>query len=66
VVGAPHADLGQEVVAYVVAEGVSAEQLIEFVATDLSVHKRPRRVHFVAELPRNAMGKVQKARLPTG
>jgi len=60
VVGAPHADLGQEIVAYVVAEGVGPDQLVAFVAAQLSVHKRPRRVHLVAELPRNAMGKVQK------
>jgi fatty acid CoA ligase FadD36 len=60
VVGAEHADLGQEIVAYVVADGVTAEQLIDFVATGLSVHKRPRRVHLVDNLPRNAMGKIQK------
>jgi fatty acid CoA ligase FadD36 len=63
VVGAPHADLGQEVVAYVVASGASAQELIDFVAQRLSVHKRPRRVHLVDALPRNSMGKVQKARL---
>ncbi|MBX6355618.1 MAG: acyl-CoA synthetase [Micromonosporaceae bacterium] len=63
VVGAPHADLGQEIVAYVVASGASAQELIDFVARRLSVHKRPRRVHLVEALPRNAMGKVQKARL---
>jgi fatty acid CoA ligase FadD36 len=28
------------------------------------VHKRPREVRFVTELPRNAMGKVQKKLLP--
>jgi fatty acid CoA ligase FadD36 len=44
----------------VVADGVSAQQLIDFVAGGLSVHKRPRRVHIVESLPRNAMGKVQK------
>ena len=33
--------------------------LIEHVAAQLSVHKRPREVRVVAELPRNAMGKVQ-------
>jgi fatty acid CoA ligase FadD36 len=60
VVGAPHADLGQEIVAYVVAEGVSERDLIAYVAEELSVHKRPRRVRFLADLPRNAMGKVQK------
>ena len=29
----------------------------------LARHKRPRELHFVPELPRNAMGKVQKAKL---
>ncbi|SHL99593.1 AMP-binding protein [Actinacidiphila paucisporea] len=64
VVGAPHPDLGQQIVAYVVAEGVSAAELTDFVAARLSVHKRPRTVHFLAELPRNAMGKPQKRLLP--
>jgi fatty acid CoA ligase FadD36 len=63
VVGVPHADLGQEIVAYVVADGVAADALVEFVATGLSRHKRPRRVHLVDALPRNAMGKVQKGLL---
>ncbi|HEY2673103.1 MAG TPA: acyl-CoA synthetase [Rugosimonospora sp.] len=63
VVGVPHADLGQEIVAYVVAGTVSAGELIDFVASQLSVHKRPRTVHLVESLPRNAMGKVQKRRL---
>jgi fatty acid CoA ligase FadD36 len=36
------------------------------VAGALSVHKRPRRVELVEALPRNAMGKVQKARLLSG
>jgi fatty acid CoA ligase FadD36 len=60
VVGAADADLGQAIVAYVVAAGVTGEQLIGHVSQQLSVHKRPRRVVFVDELPRNAMGKVQK------
>lgn len=63
VIGAPHADLGQEIVAYVVAGSVSAGELIDFVASQLAVHKRPRTVHLVDSLPRNAMGKVQKRRL---
>ncbi|MGC9667811.1 AMP-binding protein [Planosporangium sp. 12N6] len=66
VVGVAHPDLGQEVVAYVVAEGVSADALVEFVAAGLSWHKRPRRVHLVDALPRNAMGKVQKGLLGGG
>jgi fatty acid CoA ligase FadD36 len=60
VVGVPDDDLGQAVVAYVVADGVSAEQLVEYVARELSNHKRPRRIHFVEALPRNSMGKVRK------
>ncbi|WP_433478414.1 acyl-CoA synthetase [Spirillospora sp. CA-142024] len=63
VVGTPHDDLGEQVTAYVVAEGVGEKQLIDFVAGRLSVHKRPRVVHLVGALPRNAMGKVVKTRL---
>ena len=63
VIGVPDDDLGQAVVAYVVADGVSDRQLIDFVAQELSNHKRPRRVHFVAELPRNSMGKIRKDQL---
>ncbi|WP_242892006.1 acyl-CoA synthetase [Actinomadura litoris] len=63
VVGTPHADLGEQVTAYVVADGVGERQLIDFVAARLSVHKRPRVVHLVGSLPRNAMGKVVKTRL---
>ncbi|MBL1101338.1 acyl-CoA synthetase [Streptomyces coffeae] len=64
VVGAPHEDLGQQIVAYVVADGVTEQDLIDFVATQLSVHKRPRKVRFLDALPRNAMGKPQKKLLP--
>ncbi|GAA4230476.1 hypothetical protein GCM10022254_25390 [Actinomadura meridiana] len=63
VVGTRHDDLGEQVTAYVVADGVAEPQLIEFVAERLSVHKRPRVVHLVDALPRNAMGKVVKTRL---
>lgn len=63
VVGEPDDDLGQVVVAYVVGEGVPESELITFVADNLSVHKRPRRVVFVESLPRNSMGKVLKAKL---
>jgi fatty acid CoA ligase FadD36 len=60
VVGAFHADLGEQVTAYVVADGVTGPDLIDFVASTLSAHKRPRRVWLVDDLPRNAMGKVCK------
>ena len=38
-------------------------ELIDFVAQQLSVHKRPREVRVVDDLPRNAMGKVMKKEL---
>jgi fatty acid CoA ligase FadD36 len=66
VVGEPDPDLGQIIVAYVIAEGTGSKELTDFVASTLSVHKRPRRVEFLDDLPRNAMGKVQKKLLPGG
>ncbi|MFD4866843.1 acyl-CoA synthetase [Streptomyces sp. NPDC058412] len=60
VVGVPDPDLGQRIVAFVVAQQVTGAELTDFVAAHLSVHKRPREVRFVAAIPRNAMGKPQK------
>jgi fatty acid CoA ligase FadD36 len=65
VVGLPDADLGETIVAFVVAEGVDEAALTSFVAATLSVHKRPRRVVFVESLPRTALGKVRKDLLRT-
>lgn len=64
VVGVPDDDLGERIVAFVVARtAVEPEALIERVADELTPHKRPREIRFVEALPRNAMGKVQKRRL---
>ena len=64
VVGLPDDDLGQRVVAFVVVAGAATgPELVAFVADRLSVHKRPREVHVVESLPRNAMGKVVKTLL---
>ncbi|MGV9671645.1 MULTISPECIES: acyl-CoA synthetase [unclassified Gordonia (in: high G+C Gram-positive bacteria)] len=60
VVGVDDDDLGQRIVAYVVGEQVPDAELIDLVAEELSAHKRPREIRWVASLPRNAMGKVQK------
>ena len=65
VVGEPDAELGQRIVGYVVADGVSEDTLIGWVAEQLSAHKRPRRIAFLPDLPRNALGKVQKKELLT-
>lgn len=64
VVGVPDDDLGQRIVAYVVGDVVE-DEVIAFVAQQLSVHKRPREVRRVDALPRNAMGKVLKKELIT-
>lgn len=64
VVGLPDEDLGQRIVAFVVASSeLKADDLISHVADELSVHKRPREVRIVDALPRNAMGKVLKKQL---
>jgi malonyl-CoA/methylmalonyl-CoA synthetase len=69
VAGKPDADLGERIAAWIVCrEGAnpSADELREHVGRLLSSHKRPREFHFVAELPRNAMGKVMKKALLAG
>jgi fatty acid CoA ligase FadD36 len=66
VIGLPDADLGERITAFVVADPVAPDELISFVAQRLAAHKRPRAVHLVESLPRNAMGKVQKSRLRLG
>ena len=66
VAGRADDDLGERISAWVVVrEGaaVSEDELIDHVRQLLSAHKRPREVHVVDRLPRNAMGKVQKAQL---
>jgi fatty acid CoA ligase FadD36 len=62
VVGVPDDDLGQRIVAFVVGDA-DPDALSEFVAQELSVHKRPREVRIVDHLPRNALGKVLKKEL---
>ena len=64
VVGLPDEDLGQRIVAFVVGSSeLDTSELINYVAQQLSVHKRPREVRIVDALPRNAMGKVLKKQL---
>jgi malonyl-CoA/methylmalonyl-CoA synthetase len=66
VVGMPDDDLGERIVAFVVArEGTSpaAQELVDHVAGLLAPHKRPREVHLLEALPRNDMGKVLKKQL---
>jgi malonyl-CoA/methylmalonyl-CoA synthetase len=59
VIGLPHPDFGEGVVAVVIGEAEEAE-LIAAARAQLAAFKTPKRILFVGELPRNAMGKVQK------
>ncbi len=66
VVGVPHADFGEAVVAIVVpraGESVDADALTRALKARIANFKVPKAVFVVAELPRNAMGKVQKNKL---
>ena len=60
VVGVPHADFGEAVVAVVVDDGLTQARLDEHLRARLAPYKRPKQVVRVRELPRNAMGKVLK------
>jgi malonyl-CoA/methylmalonyl-CoA synthetase len=59
VIGVPHPDFGEGVVAVVIGTGDEAA-MIAAARTRLAVFKTPKRIVFVEELPRNAMGKVLK------
>ena len=63
VIGVPHADFGEGVTAVVVTDGKTAideSAVLKALDGRLAKFKMPKRVIFVDELPRNAMGKVQK------
>ena len=64
VIGVPHPDLGEGVVAVVVRSDPALDEAAVLASVaDLARFKQPRRVVFAGSLPRNAMGKVQKAAL---
>ncbi|MER6189462.1 acyl-CoA synthetase [Streptomyces cyaneofuscatus] len=67
VTGEVDPDLGERVVAWVVAADPDspprAEELADHVAGQLAPHKRPRTVHFLDALPRNDLGKIMKRSL---
>ncbi len=74
VLGVADEDLGERIVAFVVlyasnADGLGLQpapterELADHVARSLAPHKRPREVRVLTDLPKNAMGKVQKKKL---
>ena len=63
VIGVPHPDFGEGVVAVLTTQGhhaVDEAAVIRAMREQLSAFKCPKRVFLIDELPRNAMGKVQK------
>jgi len=65
VIGLPHPDFGEQVTAVVVCapavERPTEQSVIEALKRALAGYKVPKQVFFAGELPRNAMGKVQKS-----
>lgn len=65
VVGRPSPEWGEEVCAYLVADGdLDTDELAESIRSLLAPHKRPKRYARLAELPRNALGKLLRCQLP--
>jgi malonyl-CoA/methylmalonyl-CoA synthetase len=63
VVGVPHPDFGEGVIAVIVAKpgaAVNADTLVGELKKQIANYKVPKRAFVVTDLPRNAMGKVQK------
>lgn len=66
VIGVSHPDFGEAVTAAVVRQpgaALTEEAVVAHVREQIASFKVPKRVVFVDDLPRNAMGKVQKALL---
>ena len=66
VIGCPHADFGEGVVAVVVPQAgakLDGAQLIQAIRSQIAGFKVPKHLFIVEELPRNVMGKVQKKAL---
>ncbi len=64
VIGMPDPDFGEAVVAVIVprpGHALTEEGVVATLKADIARFKVPKRVYFVDELPRNAMGKVMKA-----
>jgi long-chain acyl-CoA synthetase len=63
VVGRPHPEWGEDVVAFVVATGIDATDLDRFCLEHMARFKRPKSYVFVDELPKNNYGKILKTEL---
>ena len=69
VIGVPHAELGEEVAAYVVLKpdaSATEDELVEHVRSQVAPYKYPRTVTLIPELPKGATGKILKRELRAG
>ena len=63
VIGVPHTDFGEAVVAIVAptpGSQLDEKQIQSAITSDLAKYKQPKRVFVTTDIPRNAMGKIQK------
>lgn len=68
VIGVPHPDFGEAVIAIVVGEELDPlddKKIMSCIGPNLAKFKHPKHIEFLDELPRNAMGKIQKVDLRT-
>ncbi len=65
VIGVAHADFGEAVIAFIVCDGkkLDPEKMKTALGTRIANFKQPKAYLFLDQLPRNSMGKVQKAAL---
>jgi fatty-acyl-CoA synthase len=63
IIGVEDEEFGQRLKAFVVADGVSEDELKKHVKSNLAGYKVPREIVFLDELPRNATGKILKREL---
>lgn len=65
--GVPHRTLGEEIVAAVVKNGampIQESDILEWVRNKFGMTRVPRKIYFVADLPRTESGKVRRSELP--
>jgi long-chain acyl-CoA synthetase len=65
VLGIPHATLGEEVAALVVADGADPDELKAFIRERVAAYKYPRLIELVEELPHGPTGKIDRRAIDT-
>jgi acyl-CoA synthetase (AMP-forming)/AMP-acid ligase II len=63
VIGRPDEDAGEVPVAYVVAEGLEVDMVMQYVSDRVAPHKRIRAVRFIDKIPKSASGKILRREL---